>query len=114
MGYYLDMTYPETGPELGYAGTCLGGKFFGYLEDEEFANCISYCYLSGIKDDADMLNVFWSCYHFTLTKPQAVKFLSLYAYDLKRLKSEESADTVEFICDWLDRQDIDHVDFEMG
>lgn len=36
MGYYLDMTYPETGPELGYAGACLGGKFFGYLEDEDF------------------------------------------------------------------------------
>ena len=114
MGYYLDIMYPEIGPELAYAGSCLGGKFFGYLENEEFDDCASYKYLAAIKEDADMLNVFWSCYGFTLTKPEAVKFLSLYAYDLKRMKSEEAADTVEFICDWMDRRDVDHVDFKMG
>lgn len=52
MGYYLGIDKPVIFPVI-------GGKFFGYLEDDEFASCLSYQYLKKLDvEDVDMLNVF--------------------------------------------------------
>lgn len=84
MGYYLSIDYPK----LGYKGIGIGGKFFGYLDDAEFEDCWSYRYLKREKvEDAELLNVAWSCYSFELTKVQALVFLACYERDVKQYKS---------------------------
>ena len=80
MGYYLGIDQPVN---LGV----IGGKFFGYLEDDEFESCLSYQYLKKLDlEDVDMLNIFWSNYSFELTPPQAIIFLRLYKQDFERIE----------------------------
>ena len=111
MGYYLSIDYPD----LGLDAVCIGGKFFGYLDDAEFEDCWSYQYLKTIVEDAELLNVAWSCYSFELTKQQALAFLYYYAQDVRRYKGAEFAENI-----WASRFDLymmrfdDKVKFSMG
>lgn len=86
MEYYLHINEPD----IGAMGLCIGGKFFGYLSDEEFRSCRSVQFLAQIDpEDIELLNIGWSCYSFVLTKCDALKFLKLYAADVRRIKGKE-------------------------
>ena len=102
MGYYLSIDYPD----LGFEGTCIGGKFFGYLENAEFTDCWSYQYLKHILEEPELLNIAWSCYSFELTKQQAIAFLRYYANDVKKYKGEEHTHDI-----WAVRSDLYLMDF---
>lgn len=111
MGYYLSIDYPE----LGVDAVCIGGKFFGYLDDAEFEDCWSYQYLKGKVEYAELLNVFWSCYSFELTKLQAIAFLRYYARDVEKYKSKEFTRTIWRIRSALYLLDFNgNVKFSMG
>lgn len=91
MGYtlYID------DPNIGSFGRHIGGKFFGYLDDDEFNKCKSAQFLRRILgDEADLLNVWWSCYGFVLDKVKALQFLALYAIDVKLIKGEEYVEEI--------------------
>lgn len=103
MGYYLSIDYPD----LGLDAVCIGGKFFGYLDVAEFENCWSYQYLKGKVEDAGLLNVWFSCYSFELTKQQAIAFLRYYAHDVKKYKGEEFTHNI-----WDVRASLYLLDFE--
>lgn len=103
MGYYLSIDYPD----LGFEGTCLGGKFFGYLEDDVFKDCWSYQYLTHILEEPELLNVWFCCYSFELTKQQAIAFLRYYAHDVKIYKGEKFTHDI-----WASRSDLYLMDFE--
>ena len=110
MGYYLNIDKPD----LGSDGVCLGGKFFGYLYDEDFKSCLSYQFLEGILgEDAELLNVWWSCYSFTLKLGDAITFLNLYSEDYERLIGRV-AFGVDAVILALHSLDPEVVRFEMG
>lgn len=103
MGYYLSIVYPD----LGIESIDMGGKFFGYLDDEEFENCWSYQYLKGKVKEPELLNVFWLRYSFELTKQQAIAFLRYYAHDVKKYKGEGFEHDI-----WAARSDLYLLDFK--
>lgn len=88
MGYYLDVTTKTGLPNF----NCVGGKFFGYLEDYEFENCESVKFLKTVPyydiEDLELLNVWWSCYHFQLTREDAIKFLTYMREDIIKIKGK--------------------------
>lgn len=88
MGYYLDVRTKTGLPNL----NCVGGKFFGYLDDDEFAKCESVKYLKTVPyydvDDLEMLNVWWSCYRFYLLRNEAIKFLTYLREDVLLIKGQ--------------------------
>lgn len=110
MGYYLNIDKPD----LGSDGVCLGGKFFGYLYDGDFKGCRSYKFLKTILDDnVELLNVWWSCYSFTLKLEDAITFLNLYSEDYERLKGQV-AFGVDAVIPVLYSLDPEAVRFAMG
>lgn len=110
MGYYLNIDKPD----LGSLSVCLGGKFFGYLDDEDFESCLSYQFLKRIfGEDAELLNVWWSCYSFELKLTDAIKFLSLYRKDFERIDGRYASD-VEAVIHILHNLAPEVVQFGMG
>ena len=110
MGYYLNINKPD----LGSDGVCLGGKFFGYLYDEDFKSCLSYQFLARILgEDAELLNVWWSCYSFTLKLGDAITFLNLYQDDFEQIDGRPARD-VEVVIHMLHNIAPEVVWFEMG
>ena len=81
VGYYLGLKIDNEWiePEI-------GGKFFGYLDNDEFESCYSYQFIKNKVYDADLLNVWWSCFEFNLSCQDAIKFLALYEKDYRRIK----------------------------
>lgn len=110
MGYYLNIDKPD----LGSDGVCLGGKFFGYLDDEDFESCLSYQFLKRILgEDAELLNVWWSCYSFELKLTDAIIFLNLYRRDFYRIEGR-SARGIKSVIHLLHEIVPEVVRFEMG
>lgn len=110
MGYYLDIIKPD----LGNSGICLGGKFFGYLDDDEFESCESYQFLQSLRiDDIELLNVWYSCFRFDLALADALKFLSLYRRDFHRIEKRNAFGVQATILE-LKRIKPERVYFEMG
>lgn len=94
MGYYLNIDEPD----LGSVGISLGGKFFGYLDDKDFESCMSYQFIKRILgEDAELLNVWWSCYSFKLKLTDAITFLNLYRKDFEQIDGRPARDVVVVI-----------------
>lgn len=118
MGYYLDMTAKTLGKREVYE-CCIGGKFFGYLDDDEFEKCQSVKYLTSVsyydKVELELLNVWWSNYSFMLKKPEAVKFLQYYSEDVAQFKSVDFVDSVTAAIEAIKPlPDDTEIYFEMG
>lgn len=110
MGYYLNIDKPD----LGSDGVCLGGKFFGYLDNEDFESCLSYQFLKRILgEDAELLNVWWSCYSFELKLTDAIIFLNMYRRDFYRIEGR-AAHGIKAVIHLLHEIAPEAVQFGMG
>lgn len=116
MGYYLDMSIKDGKNEHNFID--IGGKFFGYLDDEEYSKCASAKFLACCcgQEVYDLLNVAWSCISFTINSYAAEVFLKLYRDDLEKFKqnyfAESLDEAIEFVTN--DEYYYDSVVFSMG
>ena len=101
MGYYLDMYIKDGENEHKFID--IGGKFFGYLDDEEYSKCTSAKFLACCcgQEVYEMLNVVWSCISFTINSYAAEVFIKLYKEDLDKFKqhyyAESLNEAIEFV-----------------
>lgn len=112
MGYYLDMKVKNE--DLSFV--CLGGKFFGYLDDDEYSQCSSAKFIAACcgQEDYDFLNVAWSCESFELNSYAAEIFLNLYVADLEKFKEHAYVDTLYEAIRYVTSHDYQIYEFSMG
>lgn len=110
MGYYLDMKTKEN-----RRFNDLGGKFFGYLEDEEFKDCVSAKFVAAIDIETyELLNVFWACVSFELNSIGAELFLKLYREDVLRFKKNPDLVSLDESIEYVRSEPYQIYEFSIG
>lgn len=112
MGYYLDM---KVKGELKFAD--LGGKFFGYLEEEEYLKCHSAKFLACVcgQELYDLLNVWWSCPTFALNSYATEVFLNFYRGDLLKFKENPNLESLDKAIKFINEsKEYDIYEFSLG
>lgn len=111
MGYYLEMENKRENKRF----NDLGGKFFGYLEDEEYKECVSAKFVAAIDIETyAMLNVFWACVSFELNSIAAELFLKLYREDVLRFKQNPDLVSLDKAIEYVRTEPYQYFKFSLG
>lgn len=79
MGYYMGVSGAKSKKYFG------GGKFFGYLEDEDYFKTESYKFIKSIEPEiAENINILWLCPTLVLTANEFLQFMIALTEDLRR------------------------------